>query len=576
MKRVKWFWLVLTVILVVGPLLASCQPQVVRETVIVEKEVEKVVKETEVVEKVVEIQVTPTPEAELEGTILINFGGSDTQTWENIALAYQALHPKVEVRVELKPSDGYQDWIRAQFAAGTPETSLQTINEVQDLIQAGKFLDFAPYLDKISPYTGKPWREDIDEGALANMIDPIEGKLYSLNFETVQVLWFYNKRIFDEVGITDVPSQPTWSQFIEWCEMIKDAGYIPLAIAGDFANFWSGSVGWLMRMYADQYTRHEAELVRCQPGDWCFREGIDDKWVYDPTDPHNDDNTNITFNSVRKMKAFYEHEQMVDSPEWRDKYTNLSQLLGPMTQPGWIGTTDALPLFLTQRAAIWLDGAWFFTNFEKQIKQLAEGTYGVQEGEPTPTPIPGAERAEVFELGTFNNPSMEGDLVDAPARTIEVNIGFWGVPKKDQKQNDLEVDFLMFITSPEGYGIYLRNKLDPDNLHGGISGPPVIKGVKLPALYEERFGNVKLIGNTEKDTAGTYRARGANDYQPMVREWADLAQTYFDGGMTVEEFTAAYQKAMDALFEQMLTDHLRWAEGLAALDHPEKQPEKVE
>jgi len=26
----------------------------------------------------------------------------------------------------------------------------------------------------------------------------------------------------------------------------------------------------------------------------------------------------------------------------------------------------------------------------------------------------------------------------------------------------------------------------------------------------------------------------------------------------------------------MLTEHLRWAEGLAALDSPEKQPEKIE
>jgi raffinose/stachyose/melibiose transport system substrate-binding protein len=550
--------------------------QVVRETQIVEGET--VVKEVEV-EKVVEIEVTPQPEAQLEGEIVISFQGNDTQTWENVCLAYQAINPGVTCKVELKPGEGYQEWIRAQFAAGDPAASLMNANVVADLVNAGKFLDLAPYMDRTSRYTGNPWREDIDAGALANMTNPIDGKVNMLNLETVQVLWFYNKSIFEEVGITNVPSQPSWSEFIGWCQTLKDAGYIPLAIEGSAASFWQMRVGWLMRMYADQFTRHEAELVRCQEGDWCFREGIDDKWEYDPTDPHNDNNTRITFNSVRKMKAFHEGLQKVDSPEWYAKYENLAQLLGPMTPPGWIGVTDALPLFLTQQAAIWLDGAWFFTSFEKQIKQLAEGSYGttgLAEGEPTPTPVPGAERAVVFELGTFNNPSMEGMFVDAPARTIEVNIGFWGVPKKAQAQNELEIDFLMFLTSPSGYGIYLRNKLDPNNLQGGIAGPPVVKDVTLPAIFAERFANVDLIGNTEKDTAGTYRSRGLNDYQPMVREWVDLAQQYFDGQLDTAEFLEKYQAAMDANFETMLEEHLKWADGVAALQNPEKEPQKIE
>jgi raffinose/stachyose/melibiose transport system substrate-binding protein len=530
MKRTRLPWILFTLMLVVAPILASCAPaatavpQVVKETVVVKETA--IVQQT--VEKVVEVKVTPAPPKDLVGTIVISFGGSDTQTWQNLALAYMALHPKVNVRVELKPAEGYAEWINAQFATGKPEISLVAANQNADLLNAKKFLDLAPYLDKVSPYTGSPWRNDMDEGAIRNMTDPIEGRINVLNLETVQVLWFYNKDIFAKVGITDVPDQPTWSQFIGWCQKIKDAGYIPLAIEGNATSFWSMRVGWLARMYVDQYTRSEAQLVRCQPGDYCFRVGIDDKWVYNPADPHNDDNNMITFNAVRRMIALRDHVQTVDNPQWTAMYQNFAQLLGPMTEPGWIGVTDALPLFLTQKAAIWLDGAWFFTSFEKQIKALAEGKYGATTGEgtPTPTAVPGAAQATVFNLGTFNNPSMEGPLVEAKARTIEVNIGFWGIPKKDQIQNDLEVDFLMFITSPAGYAIYLSNKLDPNNLQGGINGPPVVKNVVLPSPYKERFANVKLIGNTEKDLPGAYRSRGVNDYQPSVREWVDLAQQY--------------------------------------------------
>jgi len=582
MSKAKWFVMALVAIMLLGPALVACQPKVVvqtvekvvKETVEVEKEVEKVVKETVVVteKEVVEIAVTPEPEKELEGTIVISLPGNDTQTWENVAMAYEALHPKVDVRVELKPGDGYQEWIRAQFAAGTPEASYMGANVVADLLQAGKFLDLAPYFDKVSPYTNQPWREDMEAWAVDAMTDPIEGKAHVLNLETVQVLWFYNKRIFEEVGITDVPSQPTWDEFVVWCEKIKAAGYIPVAQAGDYNAFWSGSFGWVVRTYSDQYTRHEQLITRCQPDDWCFREGIDDKWEYDPTDPFNDDPDKVTFNGTRQYKALWEGDIDVNGPGWRDMYENLAQVYGPMTQPGWIGTTDALPLFLTQQAAIILNGGWFFTTFEKNIASLAEGTYGGTDA----TPVPGAERAEVFEMGTFNFPTMTGELVDSPARTIEVNIGFWGVPKKDQAQNDLEVDFLMFVTSPQGYGIYLRNKLDPNNLQGGINGPPVVKNVSLPGVYAERFSSIKFIGNQQKAGPGNWRSRGMADYQPTVRTWVDLNQQFFNGEIEIQAFLDGCQKNLMDNFEEMLTEHLRWAEGLAALDSPEKQPEKIE
>jgi ABC-type glycerol-3-phosphate transport system substrate-binding protein len=394
------------------------------------------------------------------------------------------------------------------------------------------------------------------------------------------VLWFYNKQAFEEAGIlaeaealaqTD-RNQPTWDQLLTWCDALDEAGYIPVAIEGDFRAFWEFRVGWLARMYADQFTRDEAELVRCQEGDWCARPGIDDQWTYDPTDPYNDDATEITFNVVRKMNALKSGEQSVNGPKWRAMYENFKQFADRCTPPGWIGTTDAYPLFLTQKAAIRLDGAWLLSSFEKDIRNLAEGTYsyaGADAAAATPTPSADDLAASVFEIGSFNNPTMEGPEVDAPARTIEVNIGFWSIPKKDQAQNNLEVDFLMFTTSPEGYGLYLENRLDPNNPQGGVNGPPVIKNVSLPPEYAERFASLKLIGNTEKDTAGTYRARGVADYQPTVREWVDLAQQYFTDKITLDEFLDQYQAALENNFDAVL-EHQQLTP--TDLEDPTKKP----
>lgn len=518
---------------------------------------------------------------EKSGEIVISFQGNDTQTWEALCDAYMQLNPGVNCVVELQPGEGYQEWIRTQFAAGTPRASLVNGNVVADLVNAKVFLNLNDYMDQMNPYSNRPWNEDFDPIALANMRDPLTGELYLLNIETVQVLWFYNKAAFEKAGILDEAeavattgrNQPTWDQFLSWCDALSAAGYIPVAIEGDFRSFWEMRVGWLARMYADQYTRDEAELVRCQPGDWCFREGIDDIWEYDPTDPGNDDATRLTFNVVRKMIALRDGVQRVDGPEWRAMYENFKQFSDRCAPPGWIGTTDAYPLFLTQKAAIRLDGAWLLSSFEKDIRNLAQGAYSyaaAAEGEPTPTPSAEELAATVFEIGSFNNPTMEGPEVDAPARTIEVNIGFWSVPAKDQAQNDLEVDFLMFVTSPQGQGIYLENKLDPNNPHGGIIGPTVLRDVVLPPEIAERYEGLRLIGNTEKDTAGTYRSRGVADYQPSVREWADLAQRYFSGEITLDEFLTSYQESLMRHFDDIL-DHMNLTP--EDLEDPTKKPE---
>jgi ABC-type glycerol-3-phosphate transport system substrate-binding protein len=150
-----------------------------------------------------------------------------------------------------------------------------------------------------------------------------------------------------------------------------------------------------------------------------------------------------------------------------------------------------------------------------------------------------------------------------------VNIGFWGIPKKDQAQNDLEVDFAMYLTSPEGFGIYLANKLDANNPNGGIAGPPVVQNVELPGEYAERFANLRLIGNTEKDNAGSYRSRGVGDYQPTVREWVDLAQQYFTDVITLDEFLERYQESLMNNFDGIL-EHSNLTQ--EDLEDPSKRP----
>ena len=483
----------------------------------------------------------------LSGTIHINLQGNNQDVWQQVAAAYMKLHPNVKVIVNLKPAQGYADYISAGFAAGSPPFDLVQNNQNAALINAGKFLDFGPYLNQPDPYIGgKPWRDAVNLGAMLATESPAN-KVYDLNLEQVQVLWFYNKEIFSKVGITSVPT--TWSQLLADCARLKKAGYIPLALAGDYDSLWAGNGGWLFRMYADQYTRSLILDERSRPGDYTYDKTIDAKWRYDPHDPYNDDANKVTINPLRRLiaikKSFSDTPAQVKMDRWRDDSLpwqtldrNLYNLLAHYTPPGWFGINQdtAYSLFLQQKAAILLDGGWRLTSFDKDLKNL--------------TLTKTKHALKPFTLGVFNNPSMTGPYVEAPARTISVAIDFYGVPKKSFAQNRLNVDFLMWFTSPHGYTTYIKASLASP--HGSLVGPPIVKNVELPASLRARFAAIKQIGNTEKSGTSGVGARGFDDYQPSVRTWVNLVQQYLSNRISTAQYARAEEQNIQRNWENVL------------------------
>lgn len=485
----------------------------------------------------------------LSGTIHINLGGNNQDVWQKVANSYMKIHPNVKVVVDLKPNDShYADYISAGFAAGTPQFDLVQNNQNAALINAGKFLDFAPYLNQPDPYIGgKPWRDAIDLRAMQAI--GASNKVYDLNLETVQILWFYNKNAFQKAGIAKPPT--TWNQLLADCVKLKKAGYIPLALGGDYNTLWASNTGWLFRMYADQYTRSLINDERSHPGDYTYDKTIDPKFEYNPGDPYNDDSNKVTINPLRRLiaikKSFSDTPAQASMDRWRNDSKpiqaldqNLHDLMANYTPPGWFGidATSAYALFLQQKAAIMLDGGWRLASFEKDLKGITL----------TNKKKTGAFKA--FPLGVFNNPSMTGRYVQAPARTIAVAIDFYGVPKKSFAQNKLNVDFLMYFTSPKGYGEYIKASVASPN--GSITGPPIVKNVELPAYLKSRFNAVKQIGNTEKSGTAGVGARGFDDYQPSVRSWVDLMQEYLSNKITTAQFAKAEQQNIQSNFENVL------------------------
>ena len=75
---------------------------------------------------------------------------------------------------------------------------------------------------------------------------------------------FYNQDIFDEVGV-DAPS--TWTEFLDVCQKIKDAGYAPMALDSTYAPFFFG-------YHLSRYIGEETTAQLATEGGWSANEGV--------------------------------------------------------------------------------------------------------------------------------------------------------------------------------------------------------------------------------------------------------------------------------------------------------------
>ncbi|QGQ99687.1 carbohydrate ABC transporter substrate-binding protein [Paenibacillus psychroresistens] len=478
-------------------------------------------------------EATPVPAKEWAGEININSPSTNSAGWNAVAAAYNKLNPKVKVNVEMKPSAGYADWLRAQLTSDKPTPDIVVNNTVVDL-QRTKFVDFKPYYDQPNPYNNNAnWKDGFKDFS-TQTVDGVTGGIYNINLETVQVAWFYNKTMFEKAGITTPPT--TWDELIEVSKKLKAAGFTPLGLGGTSDDFWLGAMGWMARIYADSFQRTEFEKVRCQENDYCYDPEVDGEWKLDITDPHNDDDANVNKNPLRQALAIQKGDINVTNDGYKTIYTNFKKMIPEYTQPGFFGTNEAsaYTLFLTQKAAIHIDIAGLITSLDKDLKDATKNG-GNKDGLPA------------FEYGLFPMPTMKES--QAPVRTIEVPIGFLGVVKKEQEQNDLNMDFMKYYASPAGYSIYLDATFKDGK---GINGPPILKDVTLEPNLQEKFDALKLLGNAEKNNSMHIMSRGIFDFQPSVREWTGLAQQFFSDKLPLDDFLTQYEKSIQKNLEAAL------------------------
>jgi raffinose/stachyose/melibiose transport system substrate-binding protein len=168
---------------------------------------------------------------ELEGSITFISNRTDKRKELNLLInEFEKIHPKVKINLELIGDT--EEILRRKASVG----------ELPDVTLVPTTINFSEFNNYFLPLDDLGFNED----NIYNYNLGVDGKLYEL---TASIAWqgvIYNKKIFKEANIQELPKNQ--KEFFDACEKIKSMGLIPIALNYReqwSMNMWSDSIPYL-------------------------------------------------------------------------------------------------------------------------------------------------------------------------------------------------------------------------------------------------------------------------------------------------------------------------------------------
>lgn len=143
----------------------------------------------------------------------------DVEKYNRIFDVYEAANPGVTVEFEAFLNTEYNQILATglEGSDGPDLAMVRAYGGVQPLIEAGQLL----------PVDGLVDTSAVEQSLLAAATGQSDGKLYGVPFATQVLQVFYNKGIFDELGLTE---PTTWDEFVALNEALNASDYTPMAL----------------------------------------------------------------------------------------------------------------------------------------------------------------------------------------------------------------------------------------------------------------------------------------------------------------------------------------------------------
>ncbi|MBJ2121840.1 extracellular solute-binding protein [Arthrobacter sp. MSA 4-2] len=172
--------------------------------------------------------------------ILTKFGGDPLEPYfEDLAAQYTELHPDVSFELIQETDQSIKDKTKTLTASqAMPDIYFTWAgNWADNFIDGGLAADLSPV---IAP--GTDWGDTFGESSLEAFEK--DGKYYAVPLYNNGKFMGYNKKIFEEVGLTPPAS---FDELISSCAVLKDAGYEPIAFGNK--DGWPG-LHYLQQLFA--------------------------------------------------------------------------------------------------------------------------------------------------------------------------------------------------------------------------------------------------------------------------------------------------------------------------------------
>jgi ABC-type glycerol-3-phosphate transport system substrate-binding protein len=343
---------------------------------------------------------------------------------------YQKEHPGVTIEWVKVPGSSFDDltqWIKTRLASkNVPILSGHFYNttSAQEASNTSPWISMSPYLEKNSAYTGKPWKQDFPQDALAYIQSSLN-QIYYVTLNAYKAAWLYNKTLWNKAGLTEADEPKNWVDFFKVMDKLKASGVIPIARVGDaFAM------------------SHTYQLFTSSLGrkDWLAMTG-GKLFADDPS----------------RFGAVCSGTWKMDTP-WNRKAAEVTKRMFQYWPPGStaLQASDIEQLWLTGRAVLWQGTPT--TQGQTILRRLdenkAEGLQAFDVG-AFPTPQPDAE--------TFGADLVKGaaPIADDGERGLGYQIAVSDVRlDKDADAEAIAVDFLQWMTTPEIQAIYVKPSYD--------------------------------------------------------------------------------------------------------------------
>jgi raffinose/stachyose/melibiose transport system substrate-binding protein len=493
----------------------------------------------------------PADSKQFKGEIVVSINTSPQteKAFAKLAEAYNKQQPNVKLIYEPvgSPGNDIRAWLGTQLAAGTPRPDL-VAGQYQPSYD--KFVNFDKYRNKVNPYTGRKWSEDLDFDFFESRDNSFSRTM--LPTQAAHVMWYYNKTVFDQLGIKPPAN---WEELVQISEKLNTADYIPIA-----TNYFNKIPQWLHEVYFDQYHRQWNQVAKAQKGDYNYNEELDGLFKYDPNDPLL--NNKYNYNHARMLKGLKEGAVSFDNSGHVEMVRNMAQVFPKYTQKDVFVSKSGedYTLWLQQKAVMIVDTAGLMTTIQKDMANLSDPKRLEQ------LKLGSDAKLAAFEWGTFENPPMTGSLVQGPVRSVESATGeYVSIIEKSQEQTEMVLDFVMFWLSKAGYQVWVDGLFESGN---GVDGPVMVRDVKLPKEYDELFAKVKMMGNAEIEINKWMLVGRVNDLKATGRNMFIEA---LQGKMTPEEYAKKFQELWMTNFAEIVEKA-----GLT-MDHiqnPARQPGK--